>query len=162
MVQYLYLSAELNNVTDLKPKDSLNEPFEYTFKIKCTKCHEIHDKPITINLYEKHEIEGSRGEASFISSCSFCKYKSNITVNLPKHYSGYSYEENNKEVKFLELDLRGGVEIVEFLPVGPFVCKGLESNTLFEEVLLDEGEWYDYDDEAGEETSITEIKWIIK
>ncbi|KGK32589.1 hypothetical protein JL09_g6804 [Pichia kudriavzevii] len=48
----------------------------------------------------------------------------------------------------LEIDSRG-YEIVEFVANGPFVCK-------------DEGEWYDYDDQAGEETSITEVKWVIR
>ena len=61
----------------------------------------------------------------------------------------------------LEIDSRG-YEIVEFVANGPFVCKGNESTTEFQDVLLDEGEWYDYDDQAGEETSITEVKWVIR
>ncbi|AWU76822.1 hypothetical protein CAS74_000758 [Pichia kudriavzevii] len=161
MVQYLYLTAELNNVTSLKPKDSLKEPFEYEFKIQCTKCRETHDKTVTVNLYEKHEIDGSRGEASYVGACSFCKAKSNINIALPKGYEGYNSENSGQEVKMLEIDSRG-YEIVEFVANGPFVCKGNESTTEFQDVLLDEGEWYDYDDQAGEETSITEVKWVIR
>lgn len=161
MVQHLYLTAELNNVTKLKPQDSTAQPYEYTFKIQCTKCRETHENPVTVNLYEKHDIEGSRGEASYVGACFFCKSKSNINIFLPKHYEGYLLENNNKEVKMLEIDSRG-YDLVEFIPDGPFQCVGADSNTKFSDFTLDDGEWYDYDDAAGKETSITDLKWVIK
>lgn len=157
---HLYLSAELNNVTNLKPQDSATAPFEYTFKIQCTKCHEIHDKPITVNLYEKHDLDGSRGQASFVGACSFCKYKSNIDIQLPKNYQGYTVENSGEKVRMLEISLRG-FQIVEYIADGPFICKGAETISEFKEVDLLDEEWYDYDDIAGEETSITDIKWEI-
>lgn len=160
MVSHLYLSAELNNVTELKPKDSLGKPFEFTFKIKCNKCHEIHDKEILINLYEKHEIEGSRGEANFINHCTFCKSKSTINISIPKKFTGYSINDNGNKISILEIDSRGS-EIIEFIPYGQFVCKGVDSNTQFT-LEFDDGEWYDYDDNAGEEVSITETLWAIE
>lgn len=161
MVQHLYLSAELNNVTNLKPQDSVNEPFEYSFVIQCTKCRENHNKPVVVNVHEKYEIEGSRGEASFVGACSFCKAKSNISISLPKGFEGYKLEHSGKEVKMLEIDARG-FDVVEYIADGPFICMGSESGSQFTEVLLMENEWYDYDDNVGEETSITEIKWNIK
>ena len=157
----LYLTAELNNVTDLTTEDSVNEPFEYFFKLECTKCHEVHDKLVSVNLYEKHEISDSRGEASYVSSCTFCNSKSNLNIQIPKHFNGYTNEDNGKSVKILEIDSRG-YEIVEFIAQSPFKCKGLNSETIFDKIDLSENEWYDYDDNAGEETSITDIKWEIK
>jgi hypothetical protein len=161
MVQHLYLTAELINVTDLKPQDSVQKPFEYNFKIQCTKCREEHDKPITINLYEKYDIEGSRGEASFVGACSFCKSKSNINIQLPKNFEGYKQEHSGTAIKMLEIDSRG-FELIEYIADGPFSCKGSGSDAQFTEVLLLEQEWYDYDDRAGEETAITEVQWQIK
>lgn len=38
---------------------------------------------------------------------------------------------------------------------------GLESNTKFDGVELTEGEWFDYDEKAGEEVSIKDISWDI-
>lgn len=160
MVQHLYLSADLINVTDLKPQDSINNPYEYNFRIQCTKCRENHDKPITINLYEKYDIEGSRGEANFVSSCSFCKARSNINIQLPKDFKGYLNEFSGEKIKMLEIDARG-FDIVEFIPQGPFICKGVDSNSLFKEIDLIENEWYDYDDITALETSITDAKWHI-
>lgn len=41
------------------------------------------------------------------------------------------------------------------------MAKGVESTTKFLGVDLQEGEWFDYDEEAGEEVSITDVKWKI-
>ena len=38
----------------------------------------------------------------------------------------------------------------------------MESNTKFTGITLDEGEWFDYDEKAGEEVSITNLKWEIR
>lgn len=45
---------------------------------------------------------------------------------------------------------------------GDFKATGVESNTPFTAIDLSEGEWYDYDDKAGEEVSIKDIKWEIR
>lgn len=45
---------------------------------------------------------------------------------------------------------------------GEFKAKGIESNTPFAAIDLSEGEWYEYDDKAGEEVSIKDIKWEIR
>jgi hypothetical protein len=38
---------------------------------------------------------------------------------------------------------------------------GIESGTKFEGVELTEGEWFDYDEKAGEEVSIKDLVWDI-
>lgn len=38
---------------------------------------------------------------------------------------------------------------------------GIESHTKFDGVELTEGEWFDYDEKAGEEVSIKDLKWDI-
>ena len=45
---------------------------------------------------------------------------------------------------------------------GDFKATGIESNKPFTAIDLTEGEWYDYDDKAGEEVSIKDIKWEIR
>lgn len=69
----LVLKATLEGLTVLRPKDTEQTPFEYTFEIECTSCREKHDKEITINRFEQHEISGSRGEANFVFRCKNCK-----------------------------------------------------------------------------------------
>ena len=63
-------------------------------------------------------------------------------------------------MKILELDCRG-LEFIEFSPDGEFLATGVDSGTKFT-VDLSEGEWFDYDDKAGEEVSIKDIKWEIR
>ena len=45
---------------------------------------------------------------------------------------------------------------------GEFLATGAESGTKFTGVELTEGEWFDYDEKAGEEVSITNVKWQVR
>lgn len=45
---------------------------------------------------------------------------------------------------------------------GEWTAKGLESTTRFLGVDLQEGEWFEYDEKAGEEVSVREVKWEIR
>ena len=45
---------------------------------------------------------------------------------------------------------------------GEWLADGLESNTKFTGIDLTEGDWFDYDEKAGEEVSIQGQKWEIR
>lgn len=45
---------------------------------------------------------------------------------------------------------------------GEWKATGAESGTKFTAIDLTEGEWFDYDEKAGEEVSIKDIKFDIK
>lgn len=45
---------------------------------------------------------------------------------------------------------------------GEWEAKGVDSGTKFSGIDLTEGEWFDYDEKAGEEVSIKDIKWEIR
>ena len=45
---------------------------------------------------------------------------------------------------------------------GEWAAKGLDSSTTFRGIDLQDGEWFDYDEKASEEVSITDIKWEIR
>lgn len=45
---------------------------------------------------------------------------------------------------------------------GLWAAKGLESGTPFTDIGLEDGEWYDYDEKAGEEVSVKGIAWEIR
>lgn len=44
---------------------------------------------------------------------------------------------------------------------GEWQAKALEGPTKFSGMDLQEGEWFDYDEKAGEEVSIKDFKWEI-
>jgi hypothetical protein len=45
---------------------------------------------------------------------------------------------------------------------GDWKAVGAETGTKFSGIDLTEGEWFDYDEKAAEEVSITNVKWMIR
>ncbi|KAF3070853.1 UPF0587 protein C2D10.03c [Daldinia childiae] len=133
----LTLTAELNGVTNLRPKDTAESPFWYTFTVQCTSCRETHGKPVAVSRFRE-------------SSCSI--------KTAPKPYA---QGEPPKQQSVIEFDCRG-LEFTDFSPEGEWLADGIESNTKFEGVELQDGEWYEYDEKAGDEVSIKDLKWEIK
>lgn len=48
------------------------------------------------------------------------------------------------------------------LDKGSWMAEGSESGTKFTDIDLTEGEWFDYDEKAGDEVSIKDLKWDIQ
>ncbi|KKK16651.1 DUF866 domain protein [Aspergillus rambellii] len=165
----LILSAELSGVTGLCPRDTEEEPYYYTFKVQCTSCRETHPNWVSFNRFEQHEIPGSRGEANFVWKCKLCQI-ANYTVKWEKKRThsasimtgpkAYEADDKRKGQKVIEIECRG-LEFTEFKSDGDWEAKGTESSTPFTGIDLSEGEWYDYDEKAGEEVSIKDISWEV-
>lgn len=68
---------------------------------------------------------------------------------------------NGKTQSIIELDCRG-LEPIEFIADGEWLATGIDSGTKFSNIELEEGEWFDYDDKAGQEVSITDVHWEIR
>ncbi|ODM15638.1 hypothetical protein SI65_08872 [Aspergillus cristatus] len=154
----LVLSAELSGVNQLRPQDTENDPYFYTFKVQCTSCREVHPNFISFTRFEQHEIPGSRGEANFVWKCKLCQKTHSATVTTGPN--AYEADEKRKGQKIIDLDCRG-LEFVEFKPDGEWEAKGTESSTPFTGIDLSDGEWYDYDEKAGDEVSVKEVNWDI-
>ncbi|KAJ4372845.1 hypothetical protein N0V83_003136 [Neocucurbitaria cava] len=159
MVLALALKAELNGVTDLRPQDTEDAPFYYTFKVQCTSCRETHPNLVSVSRFEQNEMSGSRGEANFVWKCKNCKREH--SANIKAAPATYEQSDPPKTVNILEFDCRG-LEFTEFKAEGLFNATGAESGTKFSGIELHEGEWFDYDEKAGEEVSITGIQWEIR
>ncbi|KAJ5106797.1 Protein of unknown function DUF866 eukaryotic [Penicillium angulare] len=173
----LTLKAELEGVTALKPIDTEENPYFFTFKVQCSSCRETHPNWVSFNRFEQHEIPGSRGEANFVWKCRLCtKTHSASIITAPKEYDA---EAKKAEQKIIEMDCRG-LEFIDFkadvsnvlvaymhVPFysrriqGEWEAKGIESSTPFTAIDLLEGEWYDYDEKSSEEVSIKEITWSV-
>ena len=72
-LQYSTTNPHLNSVTNLRPLDTAESPYEYSFKVQCTSCRETHPNWVSLNRFEQHEQQGSRGEANFVWRCQNCK-----------------------------------------------------------------------------------------
>ncbi|KAI4124073.1 MAG: hypothetical protein LQ347_005871 [Umbilicaria vellea] len=136
----LTLTADLTGVTDLHPNDTPEDPYFYTFK-------------------ESNEVSGSKGEANFVWRCKSCKRESTATIKAPP--IAYKHASPPKRQNIIEFDCRG-LEFTEFKADGEWAAKGLESPTTFSSIDLQEGEWFDYDEKAGEEVSVKDLRWEMR
>lgn len=158
----LYLKATMEGVTGLEPKTEGDAPDEYyyAFQVQCTSCRETHPNYIQVSRHERSEMSGSRGDAHFVWKCKNCGRESSANLDGPPT----PYTTSGKPSKFITFETRG-CEFVSFQADGVFKCistsSGKKKTTVFEEVELADGEWYDYDDSAASEVSITEVEWSI-
>ncbi|KAK9446796.1 uncharacterized protein V1518DRAFT_423079 [Limtongia smithiae] len=161
----LAISAELTGVTDLHPVDSADTPYTYSFTVQCTSCREIHPNAVEVTAWESHELSGSRGEANFVWRCRACRRESSASFKMvakqPTPPTMYTAEDSGKWKNVVEFDVRG-LEFTDFQVTGEWTCKSTENTTVFSEVDLEPGEWFDYDEKAGQEVMITDVKWQIR
>ncbi|CAF9925918.1 hypothetical protein IMSHALPRED_006822 [Imshaugia aleurites] len=111
------------------------------------------------DVKEQNEVSGSKGEANFVWRCKSCKRESTATIKNPPQ--AYTHASPPKQQNIIEFDCRG-LEFTEFKSDGEWQAKGLESPTKFSGIDLQEEEWFDYDEKAGEEVSIKDLKWEIR
>ncbi|KAL8282360.1 hypothetical protein RB601_008306 [Gaeumannomyces tritici] len=129
----LLLTAEMQGVTNLRPSDTEENPFWYTFKVQCTSCREVLANWVGVNRFETNEMSGSRGEANFVWKCKNCKVCEALNRKCEARYvnasgrqressasikaapTAYEASEPAKARKILEFDCRG-LEFTEFQP----------------------------------------------
>ncbi|KAF5970641.1 DUF866 domain-containing protein [Fusarium coicis] len=155
----LYLTADLQGVTNLRPDDTQDNPFWYMFKVQCTSCRETHANHVGVNRFDTNEMSGSRGEANFVWKCKNCKRESSASVKAGPF--PYEQTEPAKPQKILEFDCRG-LEFTEFKAEGEWLAEGAETGTKFTGIDLEEGEWFEYDEKSNEEVSINDVKWEVR
>ncbi|CAG7846330.1 SubName: Full=Uncharacterized protein {ECO:0000313/EMBL:CCA69672.1} [Serendipita indica DSM 11827] len=173
----LYIKAELENVTDLAPASDDFEWFfnaspigPNTNRVKCNSCNEQHPKLVSLNrtvrlssiislppplhtLNEERPLTMGKGTmANFVWKCSNCKRESSAKFDTPTPSQPalrpYTSEQSGQFAPLITIECRG-LEFVGFNPQGIWKCKGAESETVFDEVDLSEGEWVDYDEKAS-------------
>jgi len=66
-------------------------------------------------------------------------------------------EDSNKFKSIVMFDCRG-LSVIDFSPRNGFKCHGVESNTVFEDINLEEKEWVDYDDKQNQPVGIYEVQ----
>ncbi|KAJ2353899.1 hypothetical protein IWW50_001259 [Coemansia erecta] len=150
----LQLKADLENVTNLLPKEDIenDQAYNWFIKYECGSCHEATENLVTICRNEFSPISGSRGEANLVMSCKFCKREHSASISGPPQ----AYTKSGEYATITQIECRG-MDPVAFEPRGEWTASGSESDARFT-FSLDENEWYDYDDDAGETVSVSNIE----
>ncbi|PUU74212.1 hypothetical protein B9Z19DRAFT_471874 [Tuber borchii] len=153
----LELTADLTGVTNLRPIDTLEDPYYYSFRVQCTSCREMHDKWVDFDRFTTTDLSKSRGEANFVYKCRNCTRESSATIKTaPKAYMAASPP--TKQV-IIEFECRG-CEFTEFRVEGEWIADGL-TESKFDSINLAE-DWYDYDEKTSEEVCVKEVGWVIR
>ncbi|KAK5094886.1 hypothetical protein LTR70_003800 [Exophiala xenobiotica] len=114
---------------------------------------------VGVSRHQMNDLSGSRGEANFVWRCKNCKRESSATIKAaPASYEGSDVP---KAKNIIEIDTRG-LEFTEFRADGEWEAVGTDSGTRFTGIDLADGEWFDYDEKAGDEVSIKDIQWQIR
>ncbi|KAI9512821.1 DUF866-domain-containing protein [Russula earlei] len=154
----LSIKADLENVTDFVPAA---HDFEFFFGVKCTSCHEHHPRIVSLNRIEEHPVStGKDNTAHFVWRCGHCKRESYAKFDASSPPRPYSVDANGNFAPFITVDCRG-LEFTSLDPRGTWRCTGVDSGTPFTEVVLEGGEWVDYDEKAKKPVGISGIegKW---
>ncbi|XP_060842766.1 CXXC motif containing zinc binding protein isoform X1 [Rhopalosiphum padi] len=149
----LQIKANLENVTELTPD---GEDFRWYLKFRCTNCGEESDKWIYLSQDVTVPMKGSRGQANLVTKCKMCSRDSSLDI-LPDTISKYTIEDSNKFKSIVTFDCRG-ISIIDFSPRNGFKCIGIETNTKFEDINLEEKEWVDYDERQNQPVGIYDVQ----
>lgn len=164
MVNYmLKITAEVENVKSLQPMGGCDDPnFTFYFKLRCENCGEMTPKETAVSLEEEVPLPKSRGHAHLLQKCKFCGREGNITMT-PGSGRPLTDEhcEEGKYAPMMAFDCRG-LEPVEFAFMGPQWRVESVEGTVYENVDLSEGEWFEYDEKGSCPVSISKLKSVFE
>lgn len=149
----LQISAQLENVGEFKAS---GDDFRWYLKLCCSSCGEETSDYVYCSLSESSPVKGGRGQASLVIKCKLCSRENSIDI-IKDSIRSYTEEDSGKFKTIIAFDCRG-VSPIDFSPRVGWEAVGLESSTLFADIDLNEKEWYDFDEKAGESVSITELE----
>lgn len=150
----MQISAQLDGVSSI----SVPDDYPWYMRFGCGNCGEKTQKPVVIS--ESDEVEGIRGaNVNLKISCKFCGRVSDVRI-LPTKFK-YTAEDSPDWASFLQVECRGNEPIeIGFADDVPLKMEGAEGFE-FEEALLEDGEFYSYDEKLNKEASVTEFSMKI-
>lgn len=147
---------------------------EANFVWRCKNCK------VSWFVFVISEVKSIRGQHSYMYWHSLIQQReSSATIKATP--VAYEASEPAKKKNVIEIDSRG-LEFTEFIAdvsvnqlhsvclwadvksllQGEWEAVGTESGTKFTGIDLNDGEWFDYDEKAGEEVSIKDVKFEIR
>jgi hypothetical protein len=154
VIQLVHVTCEIENLHSFV----IPEDHEFIFDVELSSS-EIRQN-VKFTLLNEEEIPNSRGVANLIFKIDKNAYASIKAELLPKTVKReLNSDDSNREVAVLALDCRG-CEVRAWKPTGFYRAVSAQG-TVFDDVDLSTGEWYDVDPETNEPVSITNVRTSI-
>ena len=149
----LEMCATLTNVSDIKVMDN---DFRWYLKLKCSNCGEESSSWQYVCLSESVETKGGRGSASMVQKCKMCGRENHLDI-LKDFLKPYVADKSDNFLVIVAFECRG-LEPTAWDIRSGWVISSSCSSLVFDDVDLAEKEWYDYDENANETVSVTDIQ----
>lgn len=152
----LEVKATFENVETLYT----TEEFDWFVKVKCSSCGEDSGRGWhSIRLDSECETKRGRVSVNFARKCKFCSREGTLTIvkNSVKQLKSPGNGVNCDYTELARFDCRGGLEPVEFTPMGGWVVE-TSSGVKFRDVDLTEKEWAGYDERGKQPVGVYDFQ----
>ncbi|PXF48377.1 hypothetical protein BWQ96_01837 [Gracilariopsis chorda] len=144
----LQVSAQLTNVTSIKPPDE----YPWHLVLQCTSCGEKTSKPVVVSTSD--EVEGIRkGVVSLKLTCKLCGRVNDVKL---LQQGAYTEEASPDWAEILSLECRG-LQPLEWIVADDVPMEITSLNGPLEDGIIEDGEFYGFDEKLGEEANVTEL-----
>ena len=144
-------------------------------QFKCSNCGEEGDKYNRLELREKFDVPGGRGQANLVVKCKLCARVNSAGLSVkpvcittdhpdiilfsidivPASTTAYMQQDGDSFKTLVVLECRGIEPIDCFL--GDHFTVVSEAGTRFSDVSLEEGEWVEYDVKSNSSVGILSV-----
>mmetsp|Transcript_1350 Transcript_1350/g.2144 ORF Transcript_1350/g.2144 Transcript_1350/m.2144 type:complete len:157 (+) Transcript_1350:67-537(+) len=153
VVYHLHVKADLENVSKVE------FPEQWSLTVEQDGSNERRE--VIVDPSNEEEISGSRGTCNFKVKFPGAKKESYMNVQEPPKKGGQTFLSGNDYVVVVAFECRG-LSVVDWnVKDGSFKCH-TESGKVFDDVTFEDGDWYDYDDEADMSVGVTNIEYKIE
>ena len=152
---------QLRFKSQLEGIDKITIPTDYRFNIDCQ--HPSSGEPyknLWVSNEEELEIPGSRGTCNVLVKVGD-KRHGTIKMDFTKDFS-YTSDMAGKFAPVCTFECRDLEPVSWSMAADDWIAYGVNEKTKFDEIEFDDGEWFDYDDEAAASVSIQELAFEFK
>lgn len=153
VVHLIYIKADLENLS------SLRFPEDHDWLLSFRDQNGDERRSVHLNATETQEVPGSRGSANLLLKFPAGSSPASISVTSAKGVEG-KYTKSGEFQAVLAVECRGA-EPFAWTPSGFYVAE-TEEGQKFENVDLKDGDWCDFDEEAGVSVGVYNVETKIE
>eukprot|EP01129_Flabellula_baltica_P017777 TRINITY_DN9994_c0_g1_i1.p1 TRINITY_DN9994_c0_g1~~TRINITY_DN9994_c0_g1_i1.p1 ORF type:complete len:159 (-),score=56.30 TRINITY_DN9994_c0_g1_i1:38-514(-) len=151
----IFIKCNLENVTNLRP---LEEGMRWYVNMNGPDG-QLHDKEVYISAEEEHENPAGRGTINFIIRAKGNKKAGTVNV-VPVADQSYGDDDEPEWKLFAQFDCRA-CEPIQWNVTEGLLVDSVETGKTYE-VVIEDGVWVDYDDDAGVSLGIYDFETKIE